>query len=270
MILVENKRIDDIPLLHLIHEGKEHHKLPFVMFVHGFGSVKEKNLHYAYLLAKKGFRVVLPEALFHGEREAGLNEHELEFHFWEIVLNTIKELKMIKEHFEREDKIDTERIGVAGTSMGGLVTLGALTAYPWIKAAVSLMGMPYYEKFANHQIEELKKSGARLPISEEELQNLMDHIKQYDLSRQPEKLDGRPLLFWHGKNDKVVPYSYTYQFYKTIKPLYEKHPEKLQFITDEKADHKVSLEGVFGLVDWFEKYISLSNVTYVTPMKECK
>ena len=54
--------------------------------------------------------------------------------------------------------IDSERIGMVGTSMGGIVTLGSLTRYKWIKAAVSLMGMPYYEKFALWQIKELEKA----------------------------------------------------------------------------------------------------------------
>ena len=58
------------------------------------------------------------------------------------------------EYFEKEQLIDSERIGLVGTSMGGIVTLGSLTRYSWIKAAVSLMGMPYYEKFALWQLKD--------------------------------------------------------------------------------------------------------------------
>ena len=63
----------------------------------------------------------------------------------------------------QKDLADQDRIGV-GTSMGGIVTLGALTQYKWIKAAVSLMGSPNYVKFAQAQIEHLKTIGCQIPF----------------------------------------------------------------------------------------------------------
>ena len=58
-------------------------------------------------------------------------------------MQSIEELDVLRQYFEKESLIDSERIGMVGTSMGGIVTLGSLTRYKWIKAAVSLMGMPY-------------------------------------------------------------------------------------------------------------------------------
>jgi len=255
MIMIENDKINNIPFLHIFDEKKKTEQLPFIIFVHGFTSAKENNLHYAYLLSQKGFRVLLPEALYHGERNPGLSGNDLNFHFWEIVLQTIDELDVLKHSFEEKQLIDPSRIGVVGTSMGGIVTLGALTKYKWIKAATSLMGMPYYEQLAISQIKKMKETGVEIPVQDEELAHLMDKIKELDLSKQPEKLYSRPLLFWHGKQDAVVPYKYTYHFYETIKPLYDNEPEKLQFITDKNAGHKVSNEGVAKTVEWFETYI---------------
>lgn len=264
MVVIEEIQVDGIPLIHLVHQEKKSEKLPFIIFEHGFMSVKEKNLHYAFLLAKKGFRVAMPSALYHGERQEGLNELEMNFRFWEIVLRSIDELQIIKDYFENESMINPEAIGVAGTSMGGLVTLGGLSKYPWIRAAVSLMGMPSFTKFFQAQLAELKKNGITLPLEGEELEFLTRKIETVDLSKMPEKLNGRPLLFWHGKQDKTVPFSFTYQFYEKIRPLYSQHPEKLQFIEDENAGHVVSWEGVLKLVQWFETFLLDSNVTYVT------
>lgn len=255
MITIENDEINKIPFLHITNEKNKAEKLPLIIFVHGFTSVKENNLHYAYLLAQKGFRVLLPEALYHGERNPGLSGHSLNIHFWEIVLQSIQELDLLKRSFEERELIDPDRIGVVGTSMGGIVTLGALTKYNWIKAATSLMGMPYYEKLALKQLDDLKKNGLNIPITEDELSKLMDKLRELDLSLQPEKLYNRPLLFWHGKKDSVVPYEYSYRFYEKIKPLYEQHPDRLQFITDLHAGHKVSNDGVLKTVNWFETYI---------------
>lgn len=262
MIVVEKINVDSIPILHVCKKEIYNDQLPFIIFVHGFQSAKENNLHYAYLLAEKGFRVVLPEAIFHGERQANTNEMELKMQFWNIVLNTIYDLEPIKNYFLREHVIDSENIGLAGTSMGGIVTLGALTQYPWIKASVSLMGAASYEDYALLQVNELRKNGISLPIEDKEIDALLEQLRMFDLSRQPDKLAGRPLLFWHGKNDKIVPYHYSYHFYDKIRPFYKGNTEKVQFILDDKADHKVTQEGVFNLVRWFETYLKPSKMIY--------
>ncbi|AND38938.1 alpha/beta fold hydrolase [Cytobacillus oceanisediminis] len=255
MVVIEHKHIKEIPVLELARQEVKGERLPFIIFVHGFTSAKEHNLHYAYLLAEKGFRVVLPDTLLHGERSEGLSGSDLNFRLWDIVLNTIAELNIIRDVYEDADLIDKGRIGLVGTSMGGIVTLGALTQYEWVKAAVSLMGMPYYEKFAQLQLDELKKNNIKIPLSSEELADLLGTLRERDLSLQPEKLGGRPLMFWHGKKDPVVPYSYTYQFYETIQPLYSDSPENLMFISDEQAGHKVSRQGLLETVKWFGEHL---------------
>jgi uncharacterized protein len=247
VIVVEKISIKGIPSLHIVGEEYVYKQLPLVIFVHGFTSAKEHNLHYAYLLAEKGFRVVLPEALYHGERHQGIQMNELYFHFWDIVLQTIQELNIVKQYFETKGLVDTERIGLAGTSMGGIITLGALTQYNWIHSAVSLMGMPNYESFARLQIKEMGKRGISIPISEQEQQVLFQKLKQYDLSSQLEKLGNRPLFLWHGKLDPVVPFEYTSQFYEKIK---NKH-NQVEFLVDNKAGHQVSREGLLKTIDWF-------------------
>lgn len=255
MIEIQKEQINDIPLLHVVKSGNEKKMLPLIFFVHGFTSAKEHNLHFAYLLSELGFRVVLPEAMFHGERNNSKSNEEIMFHFWDIVINTIGELEVIKDDFIRRGLAEADKIGLVGTSMGGIITLGALTQYEWIKAAVSLMGSPHYVAFARAQIEHLKKANPSLSFSEDELDEMYASLQKYDLSKQPEKLSGRPLMFWHGKKDPVVPFQPTYTFYQNIKKEYEKNPSCLKFIIDEEADHKVSREGLLETVAWFEKYL---------------
>ncbi|UQD51390.1 esterase [Bacillus methanolicus] len=257
MITIEKDRIHNIPFLHIVKQNNFSTKIPLVIFVHGFTSIKEKNLHYAYLLAEKGFRVVLPEALFHGERSKNISGKDLNFHFWEIVLNTIEEIPIIKDYFEAKGTIDTGRIGLAGTSMGGIVTLGALSKYDWIHAAVVLMGSPSYEEFAKWQLQNMKKYGIDLNVSQDEVDSLLEKVRKYDLTLQPEKLRNRPVLFWHGKKDQAVPFHYSLEFYERIKKDYD--PDRLMFILDENAGHEVSKEGIANTVLWFEKHLTRYN-----------
>ncbi|MEG9296327.1 prolyl oligopeptidase family serine peptidase [Mangrovibacillus sp. Mu-81] len=256
MIVIEKSNIEEIPCLHLVKEEEKYNPLPLCFFIHGFTSAKEHNLHYAFYLAEKGFRVILPDCLEHGERATGKSEEELGRVFWKIVLNSIHELSLLKRYFGKKGLLIENGIGVAGTSMGGIVTLGALTQYDWISSAVSLMGNPSYVKFAKAQLSHLKSTGYQLPFSEEEVGAILNELSHYDLSLQPEKLNGRPLMFWHGKKDKVVPYHLTEEFYKSILPAYEGNEDNILFISDDKADHKVSREGVIKLVEWFEKHLS--------------
>jgi fermentation-respiration switch protein FrsA (DUF1100 family) len=82
VIIVEKSLLKNNPHLHIVNKSEQQRKLPFIIFNHGFTSAKEHNLHYAYLLAEKGFRVILPEAIYHGERGQGLTEKNLYSHFW--------------------------------------------------------------------------------------------------------------------------------------------------------------------------------------------
>ena len=144
MINIEKSYAGDIPFLHIAESSAAGTARPTVIFFHGFGSAKEHNLHYAYLMAEKGLRVLLPEALYHGERSEGHTERELMGFFWPTVIQSIKEAAVLKSYFEEKGLADPQRWGMAGTSMGGIVTNGALAVYDWIQAAVSLMGNPAY------------------------------------------------------------------------------------------------------------------------------
>jgi uncharacterized protein len=255
LIVVEKKRIEHIPVLHIVKQKQFSDRMPLIVFLHGFTSTKERNMHYAYLFAEKGFRVVMPEAKYHGTRSEGLSEAELGFRFWDIVITSIEELSTIKQVLVEEGLVDPARIGIAGTSMGGITTLGALAKYEWIKAGVSLMGNPSFEEFALWQLNEMEKRNVQIGLSQEQISDLLNHLKQYDLSLQPEKLNNRPLLFWHGRLDPVVPYQAAYHFYEQNRKSYEGTNGMFEFITDENAGHNVSNAGVEATAKWFEKHI---------------
>ena len=181
---------------------------------------------------------------------------QLSLQFWNIILTSIAELDILKEVYLKNNRSIANKIGVAGTSMGGITTLGALTQHKWITAGVSLMGNPNYNQFARFLVTQIEKQGLILPFTTKQLENEYKKVQAFDLSLHADKLQGRPLLFWHGKKDPVVPYSYAYNFYQEVKNQYKDHPEDLQFILDEHAEHKVTREGVLKTVEWFEKHLT--------------
>ena len=161
---VQDDMWQGIPLLHVYDNDMDEHT-PVIIFLHGFLSAKEHNLHYAYQLIKKGVRVIMPDAHLHGSRTENLSEMKMNMHFWEIVVKTIKEVQKIYEELQLRGMLASNNIGVAGTSMGGIATSGCLKKYDWIQAAVICMGAPGYIELANYQIDQFKSLGVELPIT---------------------------------------------------------------------------------------------------------
>lgn len=252
-MIVNEEQWGGIPLLHIVDESLQNSNIPAVIFLHGFTSAKEHNLHYAYNIAKKGYRVLLPEAHLHGVRSENLDEVQLSLRFWEIVLTSIEEMDIL---YKELHKRGVTKIGMGGTSMGGITTLGCLTAYPWIDVATIMMGAPGYVELAKAQMSQFERRGFKLPITDEERKSLLDTLALFDMTKQRHKLNHRPVFFWHGENDTTVPYEPTFNFFKAAKKDFQETPERFEFFTDPIAGHAVSRPGMLRAVDWFASYLN--------------
>ncbi|MFS0782905.1 prolyl oligopeptidase family serine peptidase [Bacillus sp. 1P06AnD] len=251
MVIIKKDSIHNIPVLHVVKQQLADQPAPLVIFLHGVNSIKERNLQFAYMLAEKGYRIILPDALYHGERA---EEKNIYASFWKIVLNSIEELVFIKDSLVSDGLVLDGRIGLIGTSMGAITTLGAMGKYEWIHAGVSLMGNPAYIEFANQQVEAMKNMKADL-LTEEQIEQQLAILEPYDVTKRLAEWKERPLMFWHGGNDKVVPYQAEYAFYEKIKPSYDQKNIPISYILDEKAGHAVPNAGVVEAVNWFVEYL---------------
>lgn len=251
MIGVSNRKFNQIPTLVVVEANMEKEPLPVVLYHHGFTSAKEHNLPLAYLLAEKGFRVILPDSEYHGERELETTSIKKQISFWDIVMQNVHETKEIYEMLEDEKLVLDNRIGIAGTSMGGITTSATLTQYPWIKAAAVLMGSPKITIYAKTLVNSFKRMG-NLPVTDEMINYLFESLKQYDLSEQMDKLANRPLLFWHGEEDSVVPFDHSFTFYEKARELYH-NKENIKFLNQTNQGHKVSRYAILETVKWFDE-----------------
>ncbi len=251
MIEVNKEYWSNIPLLHVVDQNKKEQSLPTLTYIHGFTSAKEHNLPLAYLMAEKGYRVLLPDAILHGEREEDITDQERELRFFEIVKHNLDDIENIYEELVAKQLLDGNRFGLAGTSMGGITTAAALTQFSWIKAAGVLMGSPKITEYAQQLIAFMKSQQNELPITEEEIAVLMDELRGMDLSLQTEKLFGRPLFFWHGEDDQVVPFEHAYSFYEEAIDHY-KNPENIRFLKEIGRGHKVTRFAIVEFVKWLE------------------
>lgn len=254
-MLVKNEIWGHIPLLHISTDNMNENT-PVVIFLHGFMSAKEHNLHYAYQLVNKGVRVLLPDAKLHGDRSEGLTETQMNLHFWDIVLNSIHEVEQLYKELKNKQLIANNKIGVAGTSMGAIITSGCLKRYNWIQTAAICMGGPGFIKLGAYQLQQMAKNGVKFPMSEQEVQKTNELLAKYDISLTPEQFAGRPVFFWHGEHDKTVPFNDTYNFYLTLRAYYDENPSNLKFITDKHAGHTVTREGMLAATDWLAQHLA--------------
>ena len=253
---VDQETWGNIPLLHVYNEETATEKTPVVIFLHGFESAKEHNLHYAYQLVNKGIRVIMPDVLLHGDREENLDSIQLSLRFWEIVLTSIEEVNYLYKQLKERGLLATDKIGVSGTSMGAIVTMGCLKMYPWIKTAAVMMGAPAYVELAKAQMAEIEEKGFKIPLSEKELDKMLTTLSYFDMSKHPETMAGRPVLFWHGKKDHMVPFAPAYAFYESIQQDYAEHTDDITFIVDKKAGHKVSRSGMLAGTKWLADHLA--------------
>lgn len=251
MIAISKESWNDIPLLHVVDQEKKEQPLPTLTYIHGFTSAKEHNLPLAYLLADKGYRVLLPDAMLHGDRETDISYKERQLQFFDIVQQNLDEIESIYEELIAKNLLDGNRFGLAGTSMGGITTAAALTQFSWIKTAGVLMGSPKITSFAKQLIEYMKQEQKDFPIPDEQISVLLNQLKEIDLSLQVEKLFGRPLFFWHGEDDNVVPFEQAYSFYEEAINHY-KNPENISFLKEMGHGHKVSRFAIVEFVKWLE------------------
>lgn len=253
MIHIEKNYVGDIPLLQVVQVEKRIQPLKTVVYYHGFNGEKESSLTIAYKIAEKGYRVLLPDSIFHGERQNGLSLQEKSLSFWNIVMQNIRELEDIYTFYAEENLILPEQIGIGGTSMGGITTYGVLNEYDWIKAGAVLMGTPEMTNYAKILIDQFNETNKR-QITEEEVQETLSAIKEHDLSRQTEKLNDRPLLIWHGDKDPVVPVAHSKKMYEKAKESYEQK-ENVKCIIEQGRSHHISALSIDETAKWFATHL---------------
>ena len=247
---IQQEKWGNIPLLH-VHNETMCSTTPTVIFLHGHLSAKEHNLHYAYHLVNQGVRVIMPDAIYHGERDENLSELDLTLKFWDIIMKSIEEVQFLYEEAKRKGYITTGKVGLAGTSMGGIVTSACLTQYDWIDTAAICMGVTSLSKLAEYQFNTIKLNGASLPLTKQQKNEVIKYLQPFDIENKREIFNKKPIIFWHGAQDQIVPIHLSYNYYE------EQLTNTLaEFLREEKSEHKVSRQGLLKVTSFIAQHLS--------------
>lgn len=245
-ILERNIKIEGITVL--LIKGKDNKEnIPTIILYHGWSSRKEFQRIRGYLLAMVGYQVIIPDAIYHGERNS-LKNYDIEDakeYFWEIILQNLKEADILINSIIENYNGDRKRIGVIGNSMGGITASGVFTHYP-LNTLVVLNGSGDWNKFNDILI-----SNEFGGLNKKDIL-LYEEIIKYDPANNLDKLKERPILLLHGKDDSLVPIESQESFYNKVK---EKNicDDKIKFIKYDNLNHFVTTNMMEESINWFKK-----------------
>lgn len=250
MINIKSYQLQDVPVLEVVEATDEQQPLPLVVFYHGWQSNKELVLTQARKLAHQRLRVVLPDAMNHGNRHQPVSRIP-SFTFWNSIQGNLAEFDLIIAHYEQAHLILNHQIGVGGYSMGGMTTSALLTHHPEIKAATIIMGTPNLNAYAQLVRQHATKHHIYFPSDLGLLTSWLDH---YDLNLQPETINHRPVLFWHGTDDERIPYAQSRDFFDRVHTA--PYAEQVAFITGYQAKHLVKIPLMDKIANFFDYYLN--------------
>ncbi|NBD36608.1 MAG: hypothetical protein GVY30_11505, partial [Chloroflexi bacterium] len=157
---LETLTIQGIPTLTISPEGAK--ACPVIFFVSGYGGTKESALSLGYRLAQRGFVVISFDAWLHGERYHPRLDHAADpehggiyppevgldtgFAFFEVIQRCLADVKTLLAYYADDPRLDLERCGVTGLSMGGYASFLIFANLPQMQAAVPMIGIPSFAR----------------------------------------------------------------------------------------------------------------------------
>ena len=201
--LIDHRVVHDIPLLEFYNPGTPH-RLPLVIILHGFTGKKEDNLVQGYALARKGYYAVSMDLHLHGElRDPVLGPSAVSARFLEIMEQSLANLHTLVALYTESDKVDPQRIGLLGVSLGGAVIYSYLPQRaPAVKAAVTMVAGP--APLAAITFAHIQQVHPEFGVTDELVSTLATVSGG---SPFLEYVIDFPLLVQHGQLDPLIPIS---------------------------------------------------------------
>jgi len=208
-----------------------------VLFYHGFTAGKLANLREMKRLAEAGFLSVGIDAVGHGQRRFADFEQRFagdraEALFHDVVARSVDEVPGIVDHLIGLGLSDGERLGMAGVSMGGYITYGAILAEPRLRATAVIVSSPAWRT-----------------------------LPERSPDRHPEAFFPTALMTVTAGRDELVPPGPARALNARLLPFYAAAPERLAALHLPDATHLMSAghwrRVTAALIDWFERFLPL-------------
>lgn len=224
-------------------------KKPLVILQHGLSSKKEDMNSFATALAERGFFVVTPDAMGHGE-----DETEERHTVIELVYGTANYFEAIIKYFEASEYVDTERLGLVGLSLGGMTSFYYTANGSYNpKVVVSLCSTPKFEDLIGTDVaSSFIAKGKTVATAGAREQELMDtQIRDY--SPYNRLLTDKDTCFFMlcGDADSIVPHEGNIQFYEEVQDI----AKNVMLVVKKDQQHEIVLEDLMRVIEYLEQYL---------------
>jgi alpha-beta hydrolase superfamily lysophospholipase len=208
-IVIEEKRIDDIPLLEYVDVNQDSRGLVFVQ--HGFTSNKERGADFlAINLARKGFLVVAIDAYKHGNRakEPFISEpvYKQYFDIFTVVKRTARDIDRL---FKKYYKARFNQFDIVGISMGGMIAFYLTTISKNLSHVVPVISAPDFFKMS------LDTFSGEFKQYQQFVYKKQAYIERISPASHVDKMQFDKMLMMNTLHDPMVSYKITKEFYES-------------------------------------------------------
>ena len=211
-----------------------------IILYHGWGTDADSYSHFAEEIANNGFRVIVPEIIYHDTRnivDNHFNKEVIQNYFWKTIVESIEEF----DEFNEELGIPLEQVILVGSSMGGFIANG-------IFASSKIGGLVNINGSGSFLLSErlFRKMANRPDIHFEEEQML----RKYD----PVERENchSPVLLMHGDSDQTVPLDGQMDYFKHLTEV--KGRNDVDLLIYQNINHQVTTEMIKDLMVWLNKF----------------
>ena len=215
-----------------------------VLFYHGWSSAKELQVLRARILAAYGYAVLVPDALYHGERGSIDYDSKAAYpFFWQAVLANLQEAPQLVSYMQ-ERRFKTPFF-VMGHSMGGITALGVLVTEKAVRGAVSMNGSGWWNE------SERRFRAAHKLDWQPEYTDMIAAIDRVDPYYKVDSLRKKTVLLLSGSADDVVDGAAQAMYADKLR----QHHIDCEMITYEGLGHFVTTNMMGDAVQWLDKKI---------------
>ena len=271
-ISIQPRWIDQIPILEI--SGEVSDPAPLVFFVHGVASDKRQGIPLGYEMASKGIIFISLDTILRGERTDQEFDPEVGGDFGSVypeeiwldglftmvrmIKQTALDINALIDNYKEDPRVDVEKIGFAGYSMGGWAAFYSSSINPQIKATVAIAGMVDFEQSWGDLILECSTNPEWAEVMkqvEEETAHRTAYIQEMNPITYLVEDSPNPLLMICGDLDQGPKKSCLDLYGKMDKKNHRK-TDHLQLSIHEGIGHQLTLPMAEETAAWFEGIFS--------------
>jgi dienelactone hydrolase len=211
-----------------------------IILYHGWGTDADSYSSFAKDIAKMGFRVIVPEIIYHDTRnllDNHFNKEIIQNYFWKTIVESIEEF----DEFMEELGVPLKKTILVGSSMGGFIANGIFASSKNLGGLVNINGSGSF--LVSEKLFRKMDNRPDIPVEEEQLLNKYNPVRRKNCDS--------PVLLMHGDSDRTVPVDGQKDYFNHLTEVEGRN--NVDLLIYENINHQFSLEMLKDLMVWLNK-----------------